>query len=33
MNNAPARNSSPVSVAGGDFAARFPWYVEKSRDW
>jgi protein TonB len=29
MNNAPARNSSPVSVAGGDFAARFPWYVDK----
>jgi protein TonB len=29
MNNAPARNNSPVSVNSGDFAARFPWYVDK----
>jgi periplasmic protein TonB len=29
MTNAPARNNSPVSVSSGDFAARFPWYVEK----
>src|SRR5579875_4207153 len=25
----PTRNNSPVSVNGGDFASRFPWYVEK----
>lgn len=29
MTNAPARNNSPVNVNGGDFASRFPWYVEK----
>jgi protein TonB len=29
MNNAPVRNNTPVTVAGGDFAARFPWYVDK----
>lgn len=25
----PSKNSSPVSVNGGDFASRFPWYVDK----
>jgi protein TonB len=29
MNSTTAHNNSPVNVAGGDFAARFPWYVEK----
>jgi len=29
MTNAPTRNSSPVSVNSGDFASRFPWYVDK----
>lgn len=28
MNNA-ARSNAPVQVQGGDFAARFPWYVDK----
>jgi len=29
-NNTTAHSSnSPVSVAGGDFASRFPWYVDK----
>jgi protein TonB len=29
-NNTNAHSSnSPVSVAGGDFASRFPWYVDK----
>jgi periplasmic protein TonB len=27
MANAPAKNNTPVTVQGGDFAARFPWYV------
>ncbi|HVT99933.1 MAG TPA: TonB family protein [Acidobacteriaceae bacterium] len=29
MSNAEARNNAPVQVQGGDFAARFPWYVDK----
>jgi len=29
MNNAPTRINSPVQVQGGDFASRFPWYVDK----
>ena len=29
MNNAEARSNAPVQVQGGDFAARFPWYVDK----
>ncbi len=29
MNNGPQRNNSPVTVNGGDFASRFPWYVNK----
>lgn len=29
MSNAPAHSNSPVSVTGGDFASRFPWYVDK----
>jgi periplasmic protein TonB len=29
MNNAPTRNTSPVEVNSGDFAARFPWYVDR----
>jgi periplasmic protein TonB len=29
MTQAPSHNSSPVTVSGGDFASRFPWYVEK----
>jgi protein TonB len=29
MNNATAKNNSPVQVQGGDFASRFPWYVDK----
>jgi len=29
MNNAPSRSNTPVTVAGGDFASRFPWYVDK----
>lgn len=29
MNSTTARNTSPVNVAGGDFASRFPWYVER----
>jgi protein TonB len=29
MSNAQARNSSPVSVNSGDFASRFPWYVDR----
>jgi len=38
MSNAPSRNTSPVSVNSGDFASRFPWYVDKiqqmvSRNW
>jgi periplasmic protein TonB len=28
MNNA-ARSNTPVQVQGGDFASRFPWYVDK----
>jgi len=37
MNNA-ARSNTPVQVQGGDFASRFPWYVDKitrmvSQDW
>lgn len=28
MNNNPAHNASPVNVNAGDFAARFPWYVD-----
>jgi protein TonB len=28
MNNAPSSNA-PVQVQGGDFASRFPWYVDK----
>jgi periplasmic protein TonB len=27
MANTPTQNNTPVTVAGGDFAARFPWYV------
>ncbi|HTW48368.1 MAG TPA: TonB family protein [Acidobacteriaceae bacterium] len=27
MANTPAKNTTPVTVTGGDFAARFPWYV------
>jgi periplasmic protein TonB len=27
MANTPAKNDTPVTVSGGDFAARFPWYV------
>jgi periplasmic protein TonB len=27
MANAPAKNNEPVTVTGGDFASRFPWYV------
>jgi periplasmic protein TonB len=27
MANTPAKNNAPVTVSGGDFAARFPWYV------
>ena len=29
MNNSEQRNNAPVQVQGGDFAARFPWYVDK----
>jgi protein TonB len=29
MNNSTSHSNSPVSVAGGDFASRFPWYVDK----
>jgi periplasmic protein TonB len=29
MNNAPRTSNTPVTVQGGDFAARFPWYVDK----
>ncbi len=29
MNNAQQRTNAPVQVQGGDFAARFPWYVDK----
>jgi len=29
MNNAPSRSNTPVQVQGGDFASRFPWYVDK----
>lgn len=28
MTSAQATNTSPVNVSGGDFAARFPWYVD-----
>ncbi len=28
MNNAPAVNTNPVNVNDGEFAARFPWYVQ-----
>jgi periplasmic protein TonB len=27
MANVPAKTNEPVTVNGGDFAARFPWYV------
>ncbi|HTV15947.1 MAG TPA: TonB family protein [Acidobacteriaceae bacterium] len=27
MANMPAKNNTPVTVSGGDFASRFPWYV------
>lgn len=27
MANAPAKTNTPVTVTGGDFASRFPWYV------
>jgi periplasmic protein TonB len=27
MANTPAKNNTPVTVTGGDFASRFPWYV------
>jgi protein TonB len=27
--NTEARSNAPVQVQGGDFAARFPWYVDK----
>jgi protein TonB len=29
MNNSEQRNNAPVQVQGGDFASRFPWYVDK----
>jgi periplasmic protein TonB len=29
MNNAETRTNAPVQVQGGDFASRFPWYVDK----
>ena len=29
MNNAATTSNAPVQVQGGDFAARFPWYVDK----
>jgi protein TonB len=29
MNTSQNRNNAPVQVQGGDFAARFPWYVDK----
>jgi protein TonB len=29
MTNAQSHANSPVSVTGGDFASRFPWYVDK----
>jgi len=29
MQSTTARNNSPVAVNSGDFAARFPWYVDR----
>jgi protein TonB len=29
MTNAQSHSNSPVSVTGGDFSSRFPWYVDK----
>jgi protein TonB len=29
MNTSPTHSDAPVQVQGGDFAARFPWYVDK----
>jgi periplasmic protein TonB len=29
MTNNASHSNSPVSVTGGDFASRFPWYVDK----
>lgn len=29
MSNTQTRTDAPVQVQGGDFAARFPWYVDK----
>ena len=29
MNTSPTHSDTPVQVQGGDFAARFPWYVDK----